>query len=101
MADKPPVAVKNPTPRQKFQTIPSTVSAHRELMQNPQLNFSIDVALLEMQRRQAMVADKDVTGAATNHFKIQGALEFVEILRNLGETASLPPRQPTNAQLQY
>jgi hypothetical protein len=100
MADKPS-AVVNPTPRQKFQTIPSTVSAHRELMQNPQLNFSIDMALMEMQRRQANVADKDVTGAATNHFKIQGALEFVEILRHLGETATLPPRQTQTQQLKY
>lgn len=98
MADKPNV---NPTPKQKFQNIGSTITAHRDLMQNVDLNRSIDVALLEMQRRQGSVTSLDVASAATNHFKIQGALEFISILRNLGETAELPKTATDHTQLKY
>lgn len=98
MADKPNV---NPTPKQKFQSVTIQVSAHRELMQNGDLNRSIDIALLEMQRRQGQVASLDVASAATNHFKVQGALDFVSILRNLGETAELPKTALDNTQLKY
>jgi len=98
MADKPSV---NPRPKQVFQQAAALMSKHRDLMQDNALNIAIDTALLEMQRRQAVVSDKDVTGAATNHFKVQGALEFVAILRNLAETEKLPDKPQPVAQLQY
>ena len=91
----------NPTPRHKFSQEHEALSQHRELMQNVWLNRAIEIALLQMQRQQGGVADRDVTAAATNHFKVQGALEFLEIFRNLSHTPRLPSKTQPTDQLRY
>lgn len=65
------------------------VSMHREMMQQPMLGVSIQYALLQYQRDMANVRAIDGNAAATSFFKIQGALEFVDLLRKLGETPEL------------
>lgn len=59
------------------------VSAHREIMQTPQLRASLDFALLEYQRRLTGPAYDQIAAAA--HFKMSGAMEFVDCLINLAE----------------
>lgn len=98
MAERPNV---NPTPKQVFQLTPAIVSQHRELMQSPALNNSINVALLQMQRAMADRPAPDGGSAAMQQFRLQGAHDFVSILRNLGETAELPKTTETKTRLDY
>lgn len=51
----------------------------------------MDFALAEYQRHLA-VETVDFNHAAKNHFRMTGALEFLQILRNLSEEATLPKR---------
>lgn len=86
--------ITNPTPRQRFQQSAKTVSAHRELMQRPDLEAGMDFALMEYQRQLAQSVTT-FNDAAANHFKITGALEYIQTLRNLAEPSALPslPKQ--------
>lgn len=75
------------------------VSMHREMMQQPMMYVSIQYALLQYQREMANVRAIDGNAAATSFFKIQGALEFVDLLRKLGETPEIVKLQSTIPQL--
>lgn len=98
MAERPNV---NPTPKQVFQQSPALVSGHRELMQSPTLEQSINCALLQMQRAFSERPALDGNGAAMQQFRLQGAYEFVALLRNLGETAELPKTTENKTKINY
>jgi hypothetical protein len=89
----------NPTPKQEFMENSKFVSMHREMMQQPMMYVSIQYALLQYQREMANVRAIDGNAAATSFFKIQGALEFVDLLRKLGETPEIVKLQSTIPQL--
>lgn len=65
------------------------VKSHRDLMQNDDLQRSINFALLEYQR-QLCEQRSDVNSAAASHFRAMGALEFVQVLKTLGENVRMP-----------
>ena len=75
------------------------VSMHREMMQQPMMGVSIQYALLQYQRDMANVRAIDGNTAATSFFKIQGAIEFVDLLRKLGETPEIVKLPSTIPQL--
>lgn len=96
MAERPNV---NPTPKQEFQTNQSWIKMHREMMQQPMLGVSLQFALLHYQRLLADVRTTDGNTAAQNFFKIQGAQEFLAILKNLGEMPEVSRTKLDNQKL--
>jgi hypothetical protein len=92
--------IVNPTPRQAFQANKKQVEYHRDVFSAPATNVSIDTALLQYQRQMCDARDGDGNKAAANHFKLQGAQEFVNILRHLGEHAA-PSKTTAEQSLDY
>lgn len=88
MADQPNV---NPTPRQEFQANKQFVTLHRDMMQQPMLSISIQYAVLHYQRLMCDQRSVDGNSAAQGFYKIQGVLEFIDILKKLGEMPATPP----------
>lgn len=78
-----PAPVFNPTPRQSFQMDKDAMGGHLNLISSPQLTASIQTALLEYQRKLAHVTD--MNGAAASHFKMAGAIEFLDVFWKLAE----------------
>lgn len=86
----------NPTPKQEFLTDGKAVTAHRNLMQMPPLQHCIRTALAEYQRELFRRIAADGNAAAANHYKAQGAHEFINTLLTLGESFKpLTPRTAT------
>ena len=83
------MAITNPTPKQRFQEHKSNIEAHRRMIELNTFDFGVDFALQEYQR---LLSQQSTTfnDAAANHFKITGALEFLQTLRNLGEMQTRP-----------
>ncbi|OLE10693.1 MAG: hypothetical protein AUG89_11560 [Acidobacteria bacterium 13_1_20CM_4_56_7] len=63
---------------------------HRALMQSEDFQRSLDYALLEYQRQLAQTAVTNTLEPTACHFKIVGALEFMQTLRNLAESPMRP-----------
>ena len=59
-------------------------------MQNPVLERALDYALLEYQKVVAMKTNEQL--AATGHFRILGALEFIQTMKDLAESQVEPPK---------
>lgn len=78
----------NPTPRAKFQAPVNNVKDHRALLELPAFDRAIDSALLEYQR---LLADqsRDGNSAMAVGFRSMGAVEFVNILKTLGESSTV------------
>jgi hypothetical protein len=77
----------NPSPKTLFRSNAVRVKNHLSAIQSQVLRESIDVALLEYQRKLAINTNEQNGGAAAM-FKIKGALEFVDELLRLGEAPS-------------
>lgn len=75
----------NPSPKARFQQASDNISKHRALISTHEFQRACDYALLDYQSTLAkqMTTAND---AAANHFKITGALEFIQAMRTLGET---------------
>lgn len=83
----------NPTPKQRFLESKDNISAHRDLIQSRPFDRAIDTSLAEYQRLLAQGPnDGNVNQALAGHYRQQGAVEFVHILKNLGEQP--PPVTP-------
>lgn len=79
--------ITNPTPQARFQQLSTNITQHRALIEKPELDRAIDVALLEYQRQLVMVGPpENFNMAASAHIRMTGALEFIQVLRNLAET---------------
>lgn len=87
----PPFQV-NPQPKARFLAEGADViKAHRDLMQNQNLKLAIDVALLQYQGQLSNAKPPDAASAAFSFYKVTGALEYINVLKNLAET---PPAAP-------
>lgn len=98
MAERP---IVNPTPKQVFQANKAVLGPHRDLMQAPSLCYALDIALLQYQRQMCDSRTTEGNTAAQNHFKIQGAHEFISILKHLAEMPERPPTSPLTDKLNY
>lgn len=76
--------ITNPTPKQRFQESGENISRHRDLIATKEFVRGCDFALLQYQAELAL-RTADATNAASNHFKMMGALEFLQTLRLLAE----------------
>lgn len=74
--------VFNPTPKQSFQADKRAMKAHLDLIARQDLNFCLNTALMEYQLR-LVKASANLNDAASNHFKISGAIEFLDEFKKL------------------
>lgn len=80
--------IVNPSPSARFRSNPSWINQHRELIVSDPFIRACDYALLEYQG--VLFRQQDNGNAAmANGFKLQGAMELIQVLRLLSET----PRQ--------
>lgn len=77
----------NPTPKQRFQESADNVTKHREMIQDRAFQRGIDTALLEYQSFVSQEVSNNPGSAAFAGLKMNGAMEFVTILKLLGEQA--------------
>ncbi len=89
----PPVF--NPSAKYQFVTNGKRTSAHNNLMQQEQMQDSVNMSLLEYQRR-LLVGAKDANAAAAAGLKLKGALELVDIMFKLGQIPTKTEVAQTN-----
>jgi hypothetical protein len=87
----------NPSPKNVVLADKKWCEAHRSLIQSPVLTNSVNSTLLEYQRSLINRA-KDGNEAAAAHYKMSGALEFVNLFKNLAEPVDIvtKPQQTQN-----
>lgn len=89
----------NPSPKQRFLAIKRCVDQHRELIERPDFQLSVDHALAQMAWTQSSEGNPtfSVSGniAAERFYRIQGAHEFVRTLKTLAEVSAPLPIQET------
>lgn len=83
----------NPQPKARYLASAAIVQIHRKMMSDGSFQHALDTALLQYQGELAGQA-VDGSGAAANHFKVVGALQFVNVLKNLSETPVIPKTVP-------
>lgn len=79
--------VKNPTPKQRFQSNPKLLTPHRDLVASPAFELSVDYAMLEYERQLSLVPFDNFNACAAAHLRKVGAHEFLQVLRNLAESS--------------
>ena len=90
MADK---VIINPSGKRQLMASGVSISAHRELCANKQMQPSLNLGLLEYQRQLA--ANTGESGAAAaNMFKLKGAQEFIDIFLKLAEETQVLKADP-------
>jgi hypothetical protein len=77
--------VTNPPPKSRFQESGGNISQHRDLLQNAAFEKSIDWAFLQFQH-QLCSEQGDLNVCASKYLRLQGAHEFVRVLRSLAES---------------
>lgn len=86
------------TPQERFQQNKDAVEKHLSLVSHPSFEKSIEVALAQFQHAESFKAERNLEIAAATQFKISGAHQFVQLLRNLSEHQQ-PPKPQTFPQL--
>lgn len=82
----------NPSPKSEFVKSNDNVAAHKRLVEDPQMSWSLHVALLEMSRRLCNGAPADnMGGCAAAHLRMLGAQDLIEVFLNLAETEQAAP----------
>jgi hypothetical protein len=83
------MAITNPTPKARFQQSKINLQQHRQMIEQDAFDRACDFALMEYQR---ILSQQSTTfnDAAANHFKVTGAMEFLQQFRNLAEMSSQP-----------
>ena len=98
MADQKPKApepLKNPTPKQRFLQNTRAVKDYVGILDNEAFQVATDLAMLEYQQALTRQTTDALTASAAG-FKLKGALEFLQTLRTLPDTALLPARRDSD-----
>ncbi len=93
--------ITNPTPKARFQESGQNVSNHRDLIGSREFERATDFALLEYQRQLSMQDISNLNTAAAAHIKMLGAMEFLQVLRNLSEAPTVPRMAPLTDNLDH
>lgn len=96
---KAPAPPANPSPKQRVLSSPTTVSEIKKLLDNPAFEIASDMAMLEYQRACTRGSMDNVTAMGAG-FKLQGSLEFLNLLKTIADNPPVPSR-PNNDNLQY
>ncbi len=83
----------------RFQQDDRRTKAHLSLMERDDLAGSLDAALMEYQR-QLCQNSSTLNDAAANHFKISGALEFLNVFKRLSEQPAPLAKRPDGQLIQ-
>lgn len=86
------------SPQERFWDNKDAVEKHRSLVSHPSFERSVEVALAQYQHQESFKAERNLEIAAATQFKISGAHQFVQLLRNLSEHQQ-PPKPQTFPQL--
>lgn len=78
----------NPPPKHRFQESADNISKHREMVESRTFERAIDFALMQYQLLLAAETQRNPGAAAFSGLKATGAVEFVDVLKNLSE---MPP----------
>lgn len=92
---KAPPAPFNPnrTPKQRFQEMSQWIGEHRQMVDSIPFTRAIDYAMLQFQQ----MVTSNITngeGAGSAGLRMQGAQQFLDILRNLSEKPVPPVTRP-------
>ena len=95
----PTTTARVQTPRGRFISASSNIAAHRRIIDNPDFQRSIDVALLEHTRAIVSLSGElsdagAVQAAAACFHLISGAHQFVEVFQRLAETPQPQAQNP-------
>lgn len=85
--------ITNPTPKARFQTSKDNCSKHRTMVDSPEFQRGLDFAHLQYEL-EVTNQNRDFNACAASAMKLQGALEFMGVLRNLAEP---PPPVPARS----
>ncbi len=85
MSEPVKMIVKNPSAKFQFVQDAARVRAHNNIFEMPQMQDSINMGLLECQRRWLKDANDGVSCSMAG-MKLRGAMDFVEILIKLSDT---------------
>lgn len=94
-ATKPTAPPFNPNrpPKQRFRENAQWVGQHRQMVDSDPFTRAIDMALLQYQANITTTIN-DGNGAGAVGLKLQGAQEFINVLRNLSEEPTPLARRP-------
>ncbi len=84
--------IKSPNPKLRFQESADNVSKHRDLIASREFQRAADFALLQYEVILSNTPLDNFNMAASAHFRLLGAQEFLQVLRTLGETQSAPAK---------
>lgn len=85
----------NPSPKTRFLQIKSCIDAHVNLVQRPDFTLALDTAEKEL-LWQKSTENGTANDAAANYYRLQGAHQFIRILKTLAEQPRpLPTAEPT------
>lgn len=93
MSNQENLVVINPSPKTRYMSDTKRISIHRELMQRDDVIMALDFALLQYQSRVAQITNESMAGAG--HFRMLGALEFIQELITLAESQTIRPVKDT------
>lgn len=89
----------NPTPKEEFLATPGDVKSHRQLLDRPDFQRALRVALAQYNRAicslapSGMDTPNQLQASAMCFQRIQGATDFVDVLLKLSEVPRLPERK--------
>lgn len=89
----------NKSPKQRFTEMSQWVGEHRQMVDSVAFIRACDFSMMQYQQ-QVTGAVVDGTSAASAGLRLQGAIEFLNLLRNLSESPPAPPKR-TNDNLNY
>lgn len=71
----------NLNPKKRFQSIDAGRKFHADLVENSLVQDCLQIALVEMATRQS--SNADAPSALRDHYKLEGAREFITVFLNL------------------
>jgi hypothetical protein len=81
------------TPREKFRANRSLTKGYNDLIASAQVQSALDAAMLEYD--QSMTIARDITEAAANRWRKEGADAFRRMVENLNADSSSPSPAPS------
>ena len=76
------------SPKKRFMENLIAAKIHRDLVTDESFLKAIESSLLQLQAELPKVGAGDMATAAANHYRMDGAREFVRVILNLAETVS-------------
>ena len=83
----------NKTPKQRFLEMSQWIGEHRQMVDGQAFTRACDFAMLQFQK-DITAPITDGTGAGSAGLRLQGAQQFLQILRNLSEAPTATVSRP-------